>query len=100
LCFDNLGESQACATAAKERIEVLEQEGEAATAEHETAIQQAAQELQAAQDKASKQLEAVQADAAVQLQLAQERQEADISRVQAELEAIKVWLQALRCTSS
>jgi hypothetical protein len=84
------GESQACAAAAKDRIEVLEQEAESTAAEHQQAGEAAAAALKAAQEAAAQQLQEAQEAAAGQLQQASEQREAEVSKVQAELAAVKV----------
>lgn len=89
LCFA-AGESQACAAAAKERIEVLEQEAESTAAEHQQAADAAEAALKAAQEAAAQQLQEAQEAAAGQLQQASEQREAEVSKVQAELAAVKV----------
>jgi hypothetical protein len=88
--FVAAGESQACAAAAKDRIEVLEQEAETAATEHLQAVDAAAEALKAAQEAAAQQLQEAQEAATVQLQQANDQREADISKVQAELAAVKV----------
>lgn len=89
-CADLAGESQACAAAAKERIEVLEQEAEQAAAEQQAAAEAAAQALTEAQASAAKDLQAAQEAAAAELQQAQEQQEGERKKLQAELEAVRV----------
>lgn len=89
-CADLAGESQACAAAAKERIEVLEQEAEQAAAEQQEAAEVAAQALTEAQASAAKDLQAAQGAAAAELQQTQEQQEGERKKLQAELEAVKV----------
>lgn len=84
------GESQACAAAAKERIEVLEQEAEAAAAEHQQALEAAAQQLKEAHELAAQQLKEAQEVAASQLQATNDQHESAINKVQAELSAVKV----------
>jgi hypothetical protein len=84
------GESQACAAAAKDRVEVLEQEAETTATEHQQAVDAAADTLKAAQEAATQQLQEAQEAAAAQLQQANEQREAEIGKVQAELAAVKV----------
>jgi uncharacterized coiled-coil protein SlyX len=88
--FVGAGESQACAAAAKERIEVLEQEAETAATEHQQAVDAAAETFKAAQEAAAQQLQEAQEAATAQLQQANDQREAEISKVQAELAAVKV----------
>lgn len=90
LCTVAAGESQACAAAAKERIEVLEQEAEQAATEQQAAAEAAAQALETAKADAAKELQAAQAAAATQLQQVQEQQEGDMKKLKAELEAVQV----------
>ena len=89
-CAGFAGESQACAAAAKERIEVLEQEAEQAAADQQAAASAAAQALADTQAEAAKELQAAQDAAAAQLQQAQEQHEAERKKLLAELEAVKV----------
>lgn len=89
------GESQACAAAAKERIEVLEQEAEQAATEQQAAAEAAAQALVVAKSDAAKELQAAQEAAAAELQQVQEQQETERKKLQAELEAVKVRLKSV-----
>lgn len=84
------GESQACALAAKERIDILEQETEAAAAEHQQALEAAAQTLKDAQEAAAKELLKAQEAAAAEAKLVAAQHEVAVKRVQAELDAVKV----------
>lgn len=85
-----VGESQACAAAAKERIEVLEQEAEQAATEQQAAADAATQALEEAKSVAATELQTAQEAAAAELRAAQEQQETDRKKLQAELEAVKV----------
>jgi hypothetical protein len=93
------GESQACAAAAKERIEVLEQEAEQAATEQQAAADAAAQALEDAKSVAATELQAAQDAVAAELQQAQEQQETERRKLQAELEAVKVCCQHTGCHS-
>lgn len=89
-CTVHAGESQACATAAKDRIEALEQEAEAATTEHQQALEAATQALREAQEAAMKQLQEAQDAASAQAQQVADAHVAEVAKVQAELNAVKV----------
>lgn len=84
------GESQACATAAKERIDILEQEAETSATEHQQALDAAAQALKAALEGAAKELLEAQEAAAAEAKLAAEQHDWTVNKVQAELAAVKV----------
>lgn len=83
-------ESQACAVAAKERIEVLEQEAETAMTEHQQALDKAAEEIKQAQDDAEKQLQKAGEAAAEHVQQLIEQHSVALGKVNAELAAVKV----------
>lgn len=87
------GDSQACASAAKERIELLESEAETAAAEAQAAAEAAEQALAAAKEAAAVELAAAQAAAAEALAAAAEQAAADAHKLQAELDAVKVRLE-------
>jgi hypothetical protein len=72
-------ESQACATAARENIEALEQAAEATATEHTAALAAAAEELAAAREVAAAALQAV-----------QEARAAEVAALTQQLEEIKV----------
>lgn len=78
-CVHSAADSQACASAAKAQIEVLEQAAEAAAVEHQQAM--AAAEEVLAQAKLA---------AAQQLQQTEEQLNTACAKVQAELEATRV----------